>query len=337
VATLGKFAEKIDVYSIDEAFFEMPDDVAPEARIEFCREIRETVLRNVGIPVTIGSAPTMTLAKFANRLAKSAGEGELEIDPFSAECRDALESAAPADVWGIGRGGERRLLSAGITNALRFRESEAGLIRRLLGVAGLRTAFELRGVSAISLDDETSDRKSVRRSRSFGRPTRDIREIRGALSRFTGKARATLRSEGLSAGLLTVFLKTKVPSAPKGSVTRSSTASLSGIGDSPSAISTVVDQLLAGLFREGDVCVGAGVVFGEITPSENQQPDLFQSDVDSEKWRRVWEAVDEINAASAPGAGVFLAAEGVGSRLETRRSNMSRRFSTRWDELLRVS
>ena len=64
---LEHYTPNVEVYSIDECFLglkglkELP---------KYATRIRSTVIRNTGIPVSIGIAPTKTLAKLANKIAK---------------------------------------------------------------------------------------------------------------------------------------------------------------------------------------------------------------------------------------------------------------------------
>jgi DNA polymerase V len=60
--TLSYFSDKIEYYSIDEAFLEFPD-YTEEELIDIGREIVERVTKHTGIPVSVGFAPTKTLAK----------------------------------------------------------------------------------------------------------------------------------------------------------------------------------------------------------------------------------------------------------------------------------
>src|SRR5476651_620828 len=65
---LADFSPNLEIYSIDEAFLSL---AGFEARLEsHARELRRTVQQWTGIPVSVGIAPTKTLAKVANRLAK---------------------------------------------------------------------------------------------------------------------------------------------------------------------------------------------------------------------------------------------------------------------------
>jgi hypothetical protein len=56
------------VYSIDEAFLDLSG--MPKPALEHCRALRERILKWVGVPVSVGIAPSKTLAKAAARVAK---------------------------------------------------------------------------------------------------------------------------------------------------------------------------------------------------------------------------------------------------------------------------
>jgi len=63
---LREAATKMEVYSIDEAFLELPENFG----FQEARALRAKVLRWTGIPVCIGMGETKMLAKLANRHAK---------------------------------------------------------------------------------------------------------------------------------------------------------------------------------------------------------------------------------------------------------------------------
>lgn len=60
---------KVEVYSVDEAFVDL-QHVPPASLHEYACYLKETVEQWTGISVSIGVAPTKTLSKVANRLAK---------------------------------------------------------------------------------------------------------------------------------------------------------------------------------------------------------------------------------------------------------------------------
>jgi DNA polymerase V len=67
---IREFVPKTEVYSIDEIFADLSQLKYSNLK-QLAIDIREAVMRCTGIPVSIGIAPTKTLAKMANRFAKS--------------------------------------------------------------------------------------------------------------------------------------------------------------------------------------------------------------------------------------------------------------------------
>jgi DNA polymerase V len=144
MAVLGRFTLRMEVYSIDEAFLDL-DGMPLDRLMDYGREIRRTVLRWTGIPVSVGIAPTKTLAKVANHLAKqapAAGGVWSMADPR--EQTAVLTRLDVQDIWGIGARLAMRLKRAGIATALDLREADPNRVRRVVGVVGERTALELR-------------------------------------------------------------------------------------------------------------------------------------------------------------------------------------------------
>ncbi len=122
--TLREFTHEVDIYSIDEAFLRLPDATA-EALNATAREIRATVLRWTGVPVSVGVAETKTLAKLgatlAKRSAKAAGVVAL-LDPRHAT--SALARASARDVWNVGPRTANRLAESGIYTARELRDAD---------------------------------------------------------------------------------------------------------------------------------------------------------------------------------------------------------------------
>src|SRR5207249_4678558 len=160
-----------------------------------------------GIPVSIGIAPTKTLAKLANRLAKRTSQGVVALTAPAAI--DATLARTPiTDLWGVGPGSTRRFTAHGITTALHLREAHDRWIRQQLGSVGLRLVWELRGIACLPLERCPPPRQSLMVSRSFGRPITTRTEMREAVATYTTRAAEKLRRSYVAAGVLTVFLTT---------------------------------------------------------------------------------------------------------------------------------
>lgn len=142
--------------------------------------LRNKVKQWTGIPVSIGIAPTKTLAKVANKVAKKA-DGVLVLDkPDFTHAVLALTDIG--DVWGIGRQWTKFLNGYGVKTALDFANLPDHWIRKHMHIVGLRTAHELRGISCIAMEEAPKPKKNIIVSRSFGQP---ITTLEGMLEAIT--------------------------------------------------------------------------------------------------------------------------------------------------------
>ena len=184
----------VEVYSIDEAFLQFPVNMSLETGEAICREIRQKIKRWVGIPTAIGIAPTKTLAKLANHQAKRSPTGI-----FNVCCprlrQTVLETFSIEDIWGIGRNNQCKLNRKGIYTAQQFCDQDPLLIRHLMGVVGERMLWELRGLSCLKIEEESSARKSITCSRSFGKQVTSLSELSEALSTFANTTCVKLRQQ----------------------------------------------------------------------------------------------------------------------------------------------
>jgi DNA polymerase V len=204
---LAGFAPRIEVYSIDECFLDLSGVAEPVA---LGQAMARTVRQWTGIPVSVGIAPTKTLAKLANRLAK---KGQSPDDPVLdwAHLPDpaATLAAVPIeDVWGIGTRWGARLRQLGIADALAMREAEPRWLRQQFGVVLERLGWELRVRACLPLEVMAPPRQQIRVSRTFGAAVTAWPELRAALTRFASRAGEKLRAQGLAAPALTVFIQT---------------------------------------------------------------------------------------------------------------------------------
>jgi DNA polymerase V len=215
---LGQTVPGVEIYSIDEAFLDLG---GLERHLQghigggldtFARRIREQVAKRTGIPTCVGVAPTKTLAKLANRIAKKQPElgGVLYLD--SPERRQwALGQIAVGDVWGIGRQYAHKLTAAGIDSAADLAKVGEAWARKMLGgVVGARLVRELQGYPCSGLhpsEDGTLARKSITCSRTFGRPLSAYGDVQGTVAAFVSRAAEQLRAQGDQAYVLTVYVQ----------------------------------------------------------------------------------------------------------------------------------
>src|SRR4029434_9630627 len=206
MTTLTQWTPDVEVYSIDEAFLKFAT-LPPAALTVYGQSMRATIQQWTGIPVSIGIAPTKTLAKLANRLAKRSPQGVVTLTA-SSEIEATLACTRVEDIWGIGPGYTRRLKLYDIRTAMQLRDANDRWIRQQLGVVGQRTVWELRGISCLPLELCPPPKQSLMVSRSFGRPITSLTEMREAVATYTTRAAEKLRRHDVAAGVVTVFLMT---------------------------------------------------------------------------------------------------------------------------------
>ena len=204
---LADFTPALEVYSIDEAFLGFGGfDHRLEAH---ARALRATVLQWTGIPVSVGIAPTKTLAKAANRMAKKdpASDGVALLLTASAQ-EAALGRMELTDLWGIARRMAERLAAVGIKSPLDLRNADPLFVRERFSVVMARMVHELRGTPCIGLEDVTPNRKSIMASRSFGRPVTVSGEMAEAVATYAARAAEKMRRQHLATASLIVFVET---------------------------------------------------------------------------------------------------------------------------------
>ncbi|RZM78018.1 Y-family DNA polymerase [Leptolyngbya iicbica] len=324
--TLQNFTPEVEVYSIDEAFVGLTGEVSDHA----LSIMRTTVKRWTGIPVSIGLAPTKTLAKIANRIAKR-GEGTYILrDPDQ-----VLENLPVGEVWGIGRQSTKKLTAYGITTALKLKQADLAWIKRQMGIVGVRIVKELRGTSCLPLELIPQPRKSCCVSRSFGHPVTDLEDLREAIATHTARAAHKLRRDNLSASLLAVFIATNRFNADLPYYRNSGTVGLSAPTNHTITLTKAALKALGPLYRVGDHYQKAGVWLTELTPAHEIQQDLFINHKSCEKGRKLMEVMDALNSQFGAGT-VRCAAQGFEQSWRTKAEMRSPRYTTRWDELLIV-
>jgi DNA polymerase V len=204
---LSGFTPNLEIYSIDEAFLSLKGF---DTRLEpHARKLRGTVQQWTGIPVSVGIAPTKTLAKVANRTAKKTPATGGVCLLLSPEVQtDALDKLELTDLWGIAKRLAERLRAIGITTPLELRDADPQLIRERFSVVIERVVLEVRGIACLDLAEMTPNRKSLIASRSFGRPVEMRHELEEAVSVYTSRAAEKMRRQNLATANIAVWVET---------------------------------------------------------------------------------------------------------------------------------
>lgn len=330
---IADFTPDLEIYSIDEAFLGLRGF---ELRLEsHARVLRERVLQWTGIPVSVGIAPTKTLAKVANRFAKKdATRGGIAVLLERSDIEEALDQMVLRDLWGVAGRIEARLTALGITTPLRLRDSDPQFIRERFSVVMQRMVMELRGVPCIALEEVAPDSKSVMASRSFGRPVTTFQELREAISTYAARAAEKIRRQKLAASQVSVFVHTNRFKASEPQYFATRTIRLPVASADTSKILNAARIALSAVWKTGYQYKKAGVILLDLAPASRVQGDLWDTP-DTPSRKRLMRALDTINADYGRDTLVYASA-GRWRAWALKSEFRSPRYTTCWEELLRV-
>ena len=328
--TLTQFSPDTDVYSIDEAFL----DLSKFHRFDltaYGREIQRTVYRNIGIPVSVGIASTKTLAKLASRLAKKSAKAKGVLNLVNSPWLDlALERTDLKDIWGIGSRFSSRLRRMDIHTAKDLRDFEnENAIRKKFTVTGLRTQYELKGISCIELEPVHSHKQSICNSRTFSRPVYTLSDLKEAVASYASRAAEKLRFEKGRTKIIQVALQRHFSQAYND--WSQATIQLPVASSDTKELIQYALIALERIFVANSSYRKAAVVYLEIRPScDFNQQDLFDNR-DRDKHERLMKVVDKINS-QYDGAIQSLAC-GINNDWTMRRAKLSPKYTTHWNHL----
>lgn len=278
-----------EIYSIDESFVSLQGVKGDLRRRGFM--IRERIQRCLGLPVGIGIAPTKTLAKLANHVAKSAVRKpgsypaalgfvcDFSVLPTS-ELEAILAATPVGEVWGIGRRIAAALEAAGIMTALDVVRIPPAMAKKRWSVVFERTVRELQGVSCISLEDSPIRKQQIACTRSFGHPVTACRDLEQAVSEFASRAAEKLRGQGSVTQTLSVFIQTSPFRIDEPQYSQSVSVQLPRPSDNTLELVSAALKGLRSLYRQGYNFAKAGVILLDLASAAvvQQELDLFGAD-----------------------------------------------------------
>ncbi len=323
----------IEIYSIDEAFIDY-SGVALEDIEQMTRALVRYIKRSTGIPVSIGIAPTKTLAKVASKLCK--------IYPKLNGCclmhreqdiEKVLSSYPIEDIWGIGRRHSKMLSSYGIVTAQQFRSLSQEWVRENMSITGLRTHKELNLIPSLDFEVVSPSKQSITVSRSFSKELYGEDEIRETLGAFVASAATKLRSQGSRCGAISVILMTNRHRPDQPQYFESKTEKLAVPISSTIDIMAVVGRIFHSIFIEGYGYKKAGVTLLDIKQCGDIQQSLF-NDSDPAKHNDLMTTLDNLNQKHGKDT-IRLASQGD-FMAKLNRNHLSPLYTTSWDDILVV-
>jgi DNA polymerase V len=348
---LADYCDDMEIYSIDEAFLELPN-WSGEELYNLGLEIKARIKRETGIPVSIGFAMTKTLTKAANELAKSeqkkaerAGQvskyggvlvlgADRDIDPF-------LRMLPIEDVWGIGRQYAKKMAFYNLKTAFDLKLCDLAWFQKQTNILGMQMVQELRGQACFGLEVNPVAKKSIVSSRSFGQPITTLQDMKQAISSHATKIALKLRSQGSVTCVVSVFIMTNRFNKAEGQGHfRSEVITIEASNYTPDLVKAA-NTVLSRIYKDGMKYKKCGVyVYGlQSTVQDQTSQDLFASPLKIAKQEaktRIMKQFDLLNNRYGRYT-VKLAILGNNSKWQAKANLRTGRYTTEWGELLQVN
>jgi len=337
-----------EVYSIDECFVDLSGirgDLPQRAR-----KIRARIHQWIGIPTCIGIAPTKTLAKLANHIAKSA---ERKPGSYPAElaqvcqwpdlCNSAhaaceithnalLQATEVGEVWGVGRKLSAQLREVGIHTALDLAQADPVAVQRRWSIVLAKTVRELNGIACLSIEDIPPDKEQIACTRSFGQPVTELNDLIEAITEFASRAAEKLRKQNSQTNQVMVFIRTSLFRKQDQQHSAYRTIPLPAPSSDSAHLTEVACAIVRHLYKPGHKYAKAGIMLMDLQPASTEQLSLDLGSEEPQPRTRLMQALDSINQKHGRGT-LHLASAGTGGKHRTWEMKQQRKttgYTTDW-------
>lgn len=333
---LSGFAPQIEEYSIDECFLDFTG--FRQDLTDYSLLICKTVQQWTGIPISIGIAPTKTLAKLANRLAKKgyAANGQVLDWRTVTETESVLKTIALDELWGISGRTAAKLKALEIHNALDLSQADPKRLRLHLGVVMERIVCELQGISCIPLEAMPTPRKQILTSRSFGEKLTLFDDLRAAVSYFATRSAHKLRQQHLTTSALNVFVATSPFDTKNPYYSNSATMLFNKPTHHTADLVQAAHLGLKKIYKPGLYYQRAGVLLPELQPVGVVQKTLFDGEENTGQPGQLMDTLDTINRRYGNNS-ICYASELLSTRWCMRQQFKSPSYTTQWTDLLTIN
>ncbi len=328
---LKGFTDKIEIYSIDEAFLDL-SHIKDEKVEEYGKQIRERILKWTGIPTSVGISNTKTLSKVANHIAKKNKAGVIFLKE---NIDDILKNFDIADVWGVGRQLSKLYIKNGIDNAYKLKNISNTWVKKSTNVLGAKTVMELRGISCIDLETEETRRKSCCVSRSFGKKVESLDKLKESITTHCLNAAEKIRTDKQTTRAVTVFIRTSPFDKNRKYYSNSITIELPvATNNSIELVKTAINGLKK-IYKYGYFYQKAGIILSKLRDASEKELNLLAPVLEN-KSKPLMRAIDFANAKYGRNA-ISIAQAGISNDWKMRREHSSRIDTASFDFLPKIN
>ncbi len=328
---LKGFSDKIEIYSIDEAFIDL-SHIKDENIEDYGKKIRERVLKWTGIPTSVGISCTKTLSKVANHVAKKNKTGVIFLKD---NIDDVLKNFDISDIWGVGRQLSKLYIKNGINNAYKLKNISNSWVKKSTNVLGAKTVMELRGIPCINLETEETKRKSCCVSRSFGRKVESLNKLKESITTHCLNAAEKIRNDNQTTRSITVFIRTSPFDKNRKYYSNSLTIDLPVAMNNSLELVKVAIEGLKKIYKYGYFYQKAGVILSKLSEAGEKNLNLLTPILEN-KSQTLMKAIDVTNAKYGRNV-ISVAQAGINNSWKMRREHSSKIDTASFDSLPKIS
>jgi len=329
---LKQFSPDIEVYSIDEAFLEL-NIFEKENLDKLGHEMRNRILQWTGLPTCVGIAPTKSLSKVANKIARKFPKetgGTFVIDSENKRLK-ALKWTKIKDVWGIGSRLQKRLIQQNIKTAYDFTQLPDVWVKNNFSVTELNLKKDLEGMITFTLEENHPVKKSIATTRSFENTYTDIKDIKERVATFANSCAEKLRIQNSNCNIIIVLLQGDRFDKNSNPYKNSITVTLPHTTNSSLTITKYATKAIEQLYKKGINYKRAGVIVTGLVPTDNHQLDMFARE--NPKHRPLMQAIDQLNKKYGDHK-LKLANQDLDKTWKMRQEYLSKQYTTQFNQIL---
>lgn len=290
MSVLKDFSPLVQIYSVDEAFVDLTGLTKLYKRNykKLAIFLRQRVLDEADIPVSIGVSSTKTLAKLASDKSKHMTEGVYLIGKRKIE--KELKDTRIEEIWGIGRRLSVGLKKHGIITALELVRKDDKWLDKEIGIHGIEMKHELLGEMVSKVTNVEKLPKSIQNTKAFGIFTSDFNYIKNELNKHIHTSCRKLRSYNTKCMQIGVMLRTKdfrVFYTKKDLLTPV---------DFELEISNIAIKLLEEIYDPNILYRSTGVTLEKIGEQGSEQLSLYADNTDIEKKAKLAQCFDKLES-----------------------------------------
>ena len=332
MSIISCFTPDMEIYSIDEAFLRFNGyenyDLFTHTSL-----MRERILKWTGIPTSVGIAPTKSLAKFSNKIARKFPIQTKDVYLLNTDYKrlKSLKYFKLNDIWGIGKRLTKRLKYVGCKNALDFVNLPEQWVKSNLSIVELKIQQELKGISNLDLESLKS-KKSIATTRSFDKPVFDLNKLKERVSTFSLSCAEKLRKQNSISNIIIVFIRSNFFRKDLKQHSCSRVITLPYPTNSSFVINNYALKAIEEMYQPNISYKKAGVIVTSLLPSDNYQLGIFENE--DYRHKPLMKTIDHINLKY--GNKIKLANQDLTRKWKMKQEFLSPSYTTRFSDIIKI-